>query len=453
MDEPMGLDLLAVAAAKWPRRIAVRSAADRWTYADLDYAATEIAGRVGMGSRVAFRAEMSIASIAAAWGIPRGGGIAVPIDPRLDVAAAAAAAVAFDAHLGWPDGPDPRQGEPEPDPARPAFIVTTSGSRGSPRGVLLTFGNIAAAASASQIHLGSRESDLWLLVMPLHHVAGLAILWRAAHDGATVLLHDRFDVVAVDAALRGPVTWVSLVPTMLVRLLRQTSGPWPNVRGALIGGAHAADSLIAEATAAGLAALPTYGMTETTGQVCTVRPGNSAAAVGTVGHPLPGVRVSVDAAPGEPGPIHVGGPTVSPGYVGEPARTGPFVTNDIGYFEHSGRLVVLGRSDDVVITGGENVHPGQVERALLALPGVDEAVVVGLPDEEWGERLVAVVAGTNLNREDLTGSLTGLLPHYAVPKELRVVEQMPYLSNGKPDRLALRGLVADRQRGGVDPVE
>jgi O-succinylbenzoic acid--CoA ligase len=381
---------------------------------------------------------MSPASIASVWGIPRGGGIAVPLDPRLDVAAAGRLAESFGATLGWPPRAHPGQPEPEPSPDRPVLIVGTSGTAGRPRGVVLTAGNIAAAAAASRIHLGTRDTDVWLLTLPLHHVAWLAILWRSAHDGSQVLLHGQFDPAPVAAALRDGVTWVSLVPTMLRRLMSTQRGPWPGVRGALIGGAGVGDDLIATATAAGLAAVATYGMTETGGQISTVRPGEWPAAAGTVGHPLPGVAVSVAAAPGRPGRLSVAGPTVSPGYIDEPPRSGPFVTNDIGYFDGAGRLVILGRADELVVTGGENVHPAAVEAILASVPGVIDVVAFGLPDEEWGERLVAVVSGEGLAASELQVALAAALPRHAVPKEIRIVAALPYLSNGKVDRATVR---------------
>jgi len=443
MDDVIARDLLESAAAAWPERTALRTATDSWTFADLDYAATEIGGRVPRGARIAFRAEMTPASVAAIFGIPRGGGVAVPIDPTLNTAQAAALSASFGAIVGWPPVPSHEEAEPEPTPASPAAIVATSGSQGRPRGVVLTRGNIEAAAAASQIHLGTRDSDAWLLVTPLHHVSGLAILWRAVHDGSQVIIQDGFSVAAVDAALRSTATWVSLVPTMLSRLLDGAAGPWPAVRGALIGGAHSSPELIAAANDAGLPALPTYGMTETTAQVATVRPGNAAAAAGTVGHPLPGVVVTTDGAPGDPALILIDGPTVSPGYVDEPPRVGPLVTSDIGYFDTTGRLVVVGRGDDVVVTGGENVHPALVESALLSLPGVAGAAAVGVADAEWGERLIAVVSGDGLDGPSLLEELRARLPRYAVPQEIYVVPELPHLGNGKVDRLAVRSLVAE----------
>jgi O-succinylbenzoic acid--CoA ligase len=442
MDDPVAPDLLARAAERWPDRIALRTGAGQWTFSDLDYAAYEIAARIAKGSRVAFRAEMSPASIAAVWGIPRAGAVAVPLDPRLDVSAAAGLAESLGATIGWPPAAGPERAEFEPSPDRPVLIVATSGTAGRSRGVVLTAGNVVAAAAASRIHLGTRDSDVWLLVMPLHHVAGLAILWRAAHDGSQIVLHERFAPASVADALHEGISWVSLVPTMLRRLLDTNRGPWPEVRGALIGGAHVSDELISAANEVGLAAVPTYGMTETCGQMATVRPPHWEAAAGTVGHPLPGVVISVSARPGEPGVLSVTGPTVSPGYVDEPIRSGPLATNDIGYFDGTGRLVVLGRSDEVVVTGGENVHPAAVEKALTALPGVVDAVAFGLPDEEWGERLVAVVSGEGITPDGLEAALAAVLPRHAVPREIRVDTGLPHLSTGKIDRGAVRRAAA-----------
>jgi acyl-CoA synthetase (AMP-forming)/AMP-acid ligase II len=139
----------------------------------------------------------------------------------------------------------------------------------------------------------------------------------------------------------------------------------------------------------------------------------------------------------------VDGPTVSPGYVGEPRRSGALPTNDIGYFDGAGRLVVLGRSDEVVVTGGENVHPAAVERILGAIPGVVDTVAFGLPDEEWGERLVAVVSGDGIAKDDLDAALAAALPPHAIPKEVRIVAGLPHLTNGKVDRLAVRRTAAE----------
>ncbi|NND02435.1 MAG: acyl--CoA ligase [Acidimicrobiia bacterium] len=425
-------DLLATAASTWPDAIALRTDSDEWTYAELDYAASEIAGRVPAGERIAFRAELTPATVAAVWGVPRGGGIAVPIDPGLDVTAAAELSASLGATMGWPEHIDQIRSERDPVPDAPALVVATSGSSGASRGVILTFGNIVSAAFASQLHLGSRRGDVWLLAMPLHHVAGLAILWRAAHDGATVHLQRGFAAEPFAAALAGDVVWTSVVPTMLRRLLAARLDA-PRLRGMLVGGAHVPSDLLAEALSRGIPALATYGMTETCSQASTVLPGQEAASVGTVGFPLPGVAVAVDAAPGEIGPISISGSTVATGYVDQPSRSGPLQTNDLGYFDAAGRLVIVGRSDEVIISGGENIYPQVVERALCFVAGVSDAVVFGVADDEWGQRVVAVVEGTGIDEDSVLGAVEGI-PQYAKPKQLRVVESLPLLPNGKIDR-------------------
>lgn len=439
MDDSTPHDLLATAARTWPDVVALRSSVGEWTYTELDYAASEIAGRVPAGERVAFRAEMTAGTVAAVWGIPRGGGVAVPIDPGLGVAEAAALATALGATLGWPEQTEAIRSDREPLPDAPAFVVATSGSSGSPRGVVLNFGNVVSAAFASQLHLGSRQQDVWLLAMPLHHVAGLAILWRAAHDGGSVVLQDGFQEAAFAAALADDVCWTSVVPTMLRRLLA-TPLQGPRLRGMLIGGAHVPAALLKEATDRGIPALATYGMTETTSQASTVLPGQEADSVGTVGFPLPGVEVSIDAAPGEVGLISIDGSTVSPGYVDEEPRTGPMLTSDLGYFDGSGRLVVVGRNDEVIITGGENVHPRMVEAELRAVAGVIDAVVFGVEDDEWGQMVAAVVSGTGVAEETVLAAVAGL-PDHAVPKRISIVDTLPVLSNGKVDRHKARGLL------------
>lgn len=442
MDEPLSQDLLALAAERWPESIALRAGGDEWTYQELDYAASEVAGRVPAGERIAFRAEPTVATVVAVWGIPRGGGIAVPLDASLEPAPAAAIAERLGATLGHPEPGASVRAEVEPDDGRPALIISTSGSRGEPRGVLITFGNIKAAAFASQLHLGSRHGETWLLALPMHHVGGLSILWRAAHDGAAVSIHGRFDASRFIAELGKGVEWGSVVPTMLRRLVSAADGAsYHALRGLLVGGASAAEDVLLDALAVGLEPLATYGMTETTAQLSTVHPGTAAESIGTVGYPLPGVNVTIDAPPGQVGPIHVDGPTVSPGYADAPPRQGPLETNDLGFFDAAGRLVVTGRADDVIISGGENVHPVTVENALLALPGVSCAVVFGVSDPEWGEAVVAVVEGEGLDPARVRSAAAEQLAAYAVPKEVHVVESIPLMGPGKPDRRAAMAMV------------
>lgn len=314
---------------------------------------------------------------------------------------------------------------PEPDAD---LVVFTSGTTGLPKGVRFSLSNLEAAAGASMAHLGHDAEDNWLLAIPLHHVGGLSILIRQAYSGGSVTLQPGFDPAPFAASMHDRVTMVSVVPTMLRRVIDY--GPFSGLRAVLVGGGPIPDGLLDEAAGVGLPVLPTYGMTETFGQVATLRPGS---ALERKAHPLPGIDIRIESD----GRIAVRGAQVSPGYLGEPDREDAwFVTNDLGSLDTAGALRVLGRADNVIITGGENVNPEQVEAALRRHPGVDEVCVVGIADEEWGQRVVGVFAG-NVEADDLIEWAQGLLPGHMVPKEMRRVNVVPTLSIGKPDRRAV----------------
>ncbi len=311
-------------------------------------------------------------------------------------------------------------------------LVPTSGTSGARKVVVLTKANIDAAVAASAARLATSASDTWLLVLPLYHVGGLSVLWRSLAAGGAVLLHDRFDAMRVAAALRsGEATVASLVPTMLQRALAADPGPYPPAK-VLLGGAAASPALVERGLDAGLTVLPTYGLTEACSQVATVVPGEERASLGTAGPPLDGLEVTITAA----GRIAVDGPQVSPGYVGEPPRTGPLVTGDRGRFDGGGRLVVGGRADDVIVTGGENVWPEHVEEVLRSHPGLEDVAVYGVPDQEWGERVEAAYVGDALAEELAAWARERLAPH-ELPKEWRAVSQIPRTPLGKVSRSAL----------------
>lgn len=315
-------------------------------------------------------------------------------------------------------------------------IVLTSGSGGTPRPVRITEGNVAAAVAASQERLGNASTDRWLLALPLFHIGGLSVLWRSAAAGGCVVLHSRFDERRVASALRqGTVDMVSFVPTMLFRVLEVDPGPYPGMKAVLIGGAAAQRDLVERGLAAGLPILQTYGTTETCSQVATVAPGEAVASLGSSGRPLGGVTVTTgEAGVGE---IVVSGPTVSPGYLGEEDREGGHHTGDIGYLDENGRLVVLGRVDDMVVTGGENVHPQRVADVLTQSPLVAAAEIVALPDPEWGHALVAFVVGEEADRTRLERWVRERLPRHELPKHWIFLEHLPMLAGGKVNRMAL----------------
>ncbi len=400
------MDWLADSADAYPDAPALITEQRTVSYRELDQAADGVAsiimasGSVGSGA-VAFWGERTIETAAALWGIPRAGATAMVVDPRTSPSVAMDMTKAAGVKGLWtiPDGgfdrlldrgSDGAKAKPRPEAA---YIVSTSGSEGQPRGVVLTDDNLAAAVAGSRERLGNDQDDSWLCVLPLFHVGGLSILWRQAEAGAPVVLLDHFEIDSVAEALGG-VAFASLVPVMLHRLVR-TGRQWTGLTVALIGGAAADDRLLSAARAAGIPAIPTYGMTETCSQIATPAPG--AALDGSVGVALSGVEIRVvtggQPVVGTEGGIEVRGPMVSAGYVGEPRRDSDawLPTGDIGTIDGDGRLTVMGRSDRVIISGGENVHPIAVERLLMANSAIHRARVFGVPDSEWGMRIVAEV--------------------------------------------------------------
>ncbi len=322
-------------------------------------------------------------------------------------------------------GPDPETTEP----GDADLIVFTSGTTGPPKGVRLSMLNLTAAASASADHLGHGPEDDWLLAMPLHHVGGLSIIVRQAYTGGSITMLPRFDAASFAAAMDGDVTMVSVVPTMLARLVEH--GPYQGLRAVLVGGGPIPEGLLETAVSAGLPVLPTYGMTETFGQVATLRPGSP---LEHKAHPLPGV----DFRTGPDGRIAVKGRQVSPGYLDQPDRPDPwFVTSDLGEIDDEGALRVLGRADNVIVTGGEKVSPERVEAVLRTHPDVSEVVVVGVADPEWGQLVACVYEGTpDRLPEWASERLSGPM----MPKKWLPVGEIPRTSIGKPDREAVRSL-------------
>ena len=311
------------------------------------------------------------------------------------------------------------------------LVVPTSGSTGEPKGVLLTARNLRASASATATRLGGHGS--WLLAIPPTHVGGLQVLVRSLLAGTepVVLPPGPFSAAsfaAATAAVTGRRRFVSLVPTQLRRLLDgQDPAALRSYEAVLLGGAAAAPALLAQARAAGVRVVTTYGMSETSGG-CVYD-----------GVPLDGVRVDV-----RDGRVRLAGPVVARGYRLRPDLTravfdgDAFSTGDLGRLD-GGVLHVLGRADDVVVSGGHKVPPAAVEAALATHPSVVEAAVTGEPDPEWGARVVAhVVLRGPLTLAEVRDHVAASLPRAWAPRELREVAALPLLASGKVDRTALR---------------
>ncbi len=326
-----------------------------------------------------------------------------------------------------------------------ALTIGTSGSTGHPKLAMLTAGALRASAEATHQRLGGPGQ--WLLGLPAHHIAGIQVLIRSLVAGTTPVCMDLaggFTTAAFAHATAGIApearAYTALVPTQLVRLLASADGCQALTRYAavLIGGAAAPASLLARAKGFGVRVVTTYGMSETAGG-CVYD-----------GRALDITRVQLE----DDGRIRLGGATLAMGYLGQPELTARsfstdpggtawFRTDDIGHLDE-GALVIDGRIDDLINTGGVKVVPHLVEAALVQLATVAEAIVVGSPDPEWGQVVsAAVVVGQGSpapTLDEIRGQLRGLLPDHALPRRLATLPELPLRGPGKPDRAAVRTL-------------
>jgi len=330
-------------------------------------------------------------------------------------------------------------------------IIHTSGTTGQPKGAMLTFENFQSSAHGSAENLGVSADDRWIACMPLFHVGGLSILLRSVIYGTTVVLQPDFDATRVNRALRDDgATLLSVVPTMLQRMLDADDEPYPpTVRAVLVGGGPVAEDTLRRALDRGLPVVQTYGLTEATSQVATLAPADALAHLGSAGLPLGSTAVKIDGESGQPGDILVRGPIVSPGYYGDPAATeasirdGWLHTGDIGTLDGDGYLTVLDRRDDLIVSGGENIYPAEVESVIETHALVVEAAVVGEPSDEWGQQAIAVIVpARGFNADELLAWLNGSLAGYKIPKRIHAVDSLPRTASGKLQRGRVRDLLS-----------
>ena len=392
------------------------------TYAELHAAAQRAAGGlaaagVQRGHRVAIAlpSEQLVVALHACLQI---GAVAIPVDLRLTEAERALRTAT--AQLVIESLPD---GAPVPAaPTRldePATVMFTSGTTAGPKEVVLTLDNWLGNAIGSVLALGLDRAERWLCPMPLAHVGGLSIQLRSVVYETEVLLHGRYDTEAVLSALMDPsarVTLVSLVPTMLARLLDAGLRRPPSLRWALLGGGPIAPALLERAAAARVPVAPSYGMTEACSQIATL------------GHPLFGTELAL----GGNDEVLVRGRTVSTGALG---ADGWLHTGDRGRFAADGRLEIVGRIADTIVSGGENVAPAEVEAVLGGHPAIADVAVLGRPDAEWGERVVAqlvLAAGASLpSPEELRAFCAARMAPFKVPKAFEPVDALPRGTTGK----------------------
>lgn len=382
---------------------------------------------------VASRADgpRAIEMIDRAWAA---GDAVLPLDPAIGHARSVAIATRMRAHRFVDPSGSIELDTGSPVPSGTALVIRTSGTTGRARGVIVSHATLGAAVAASVDRLDAGHAR-WLAVLPVHHIAGVLVALRARAAGTTPIVHDRFDVSRIDDETDA--THVALVPTMLHRLLDHGAnvGRFDRI---LLGGAAATPGLLERAVAAGARVTTSYGMTETAGG-CVYD-----------GRPLDGVAVAVDPA----GCILVRGATLADGYwvdgTVEPLgdSDGWFRTSDLGRFDGD-RLVVTGRADDVVISGGVNVPTAAVAQVLERHPAVAEAAAIGIDDAEWGQRIIAFVVATDGSSPPTPAALRAHVGASAapawVPRQVRVVPSIPRTALGKVDRAALR---TDADRSG-----
>ncbi len=418
---------------------------------------------VGEGERVALHSPNSPALLACLIGLWRIGAVAVPLPLRHppNVQRAALESVRckrllFDAlrppstelatGISAAELPPYRSSGSQVDALetwtsdRPATLIFTSGSTGTPKAAQHRLSAHVASARGARSNLPFAPSDCWLLSLPLYHVGGLSILVRTMEAGASLVLPDA-DQSAGDALLSMRPTHASLVPTQLRRLLA-TPDITHNLRGVLLGGAATPAALLDSALAAGLPIHTTYGLTEMASQVTTTRPRPSRSDLDTSGHILPERELRLSSS----GEIEVRGATRFDGYVTSNGLLCPFdadgwyATGDIGSRDAEGRLRVEGRIDFGFVSGGENVRPEAIERALAQVPGILQSVVVPVADQEFGHRPVAFVEAPGWDLRDsrtldsLRERLDSSLARFQHPVALL---PLPESAGMKPDRRLL----------------
>lgn len=436
------------------------------SYAALEARVREATGRlralgVADGSRVGLWAGNGVEWIVVALAVARAGAVLVPLNTRLADAeirwqaarAGLGLVIADDALAARGTGAErevslaewhtlaPGDGEPvagHDDPSRDAAILFTSGTTGRPKGAVLTRGNQLASARASGAVLPLGPGDRWLASLPFFHVGGLGIVHRCLLAGACVVLPESFSAEALERAIADEgVTHVSVVDATLRRILEARGGrPLPaSVRAVVVGGGPVSPALLEACPQA----MASYGLTESCAMVTLVRPGAGGAQRRTAGQALPGVDLRIAAD----GVIELRGPMVMRGYLDDPEATaaslrdGWLRTGDLGELDADGCLRVLSRRDDLIVSGGENVYPAEIEHALREHPAVADAVVVGVPDEQWSEVPLAFVELRAPGEPDLRAFLEPRLARYKIPR-IAFIDAIPRLANGKPDRTTLK---------------
>ena len=322
-----------------------------------------------------------------------------------------------------------------------AAIMNTSATTGQFKSVPLRWGQIRAHVQASQEVLGKTEEDNWLMVLPLFHVSGLSILMRSLYNGTAMTILPKYDEATVLGLIESDqINMMSLVPTILTQLAPRITHH--KLRVILLGGEFIPMALIDACEKKALPIYKTYGMTETFSQSVTFSVLDYPHKRDSVGKPLPGMRIRIDNPDADGvGEIHLTGPMVMTGYIDKEPIDGDLNTNDIGYVDEDGFVYILNRRKDLIISGGENIYPKELEDLVYTLPAVKECAVVPVPDPKWGQVPALFVAfhdGESMTIDEILSFMTHSLAKYKIPKYIRVLPDLPRNGTGKIVRNELR---------------
>ena len=435
---------LAQRSQSCPDRVALVADGAEVTYAELEAESTWVARRlaaqgVRRDSTVALTMHPGREEVVLVHALMKLGAVLLPLGPKMTAEERATIVAMEEPALDLSDPGELTQTEAdlpllgEHDMGDVVCRLLTSGSTGRPHPVGLTYGNFLWSAVGSGFNIGVQPEDRWLCCMPLSHVAGLGIVMRSAIYGTTAVIHDGFDVDRVAAALaEDRISVISVVATMLTRLLEagaDLSGP----RAVLVGGGPVPEEPLEEAIGRGATVVQTYGLTEACSQVTTLAPGEAQRKLGSAGRPLLTTHLRI-----QDGEILVQGPTVAPGHAD---ADGWLHTGDLGRIDEEGFLYVEDRIDDMIVSGGENIVPAEVEKVLLRHPEVADAAVVGREDPEWQQAVTAIVVledGSEVTPDELRRHCAESLAGFKVPKRVELAAALPRTPSGKLMRRALR---------------
>ena len=322
-----------------------------------------------------------------------------------------------------------------------AAIMNTSATTGQFKSVPLRWGQIRAHVQASQEVLGKTEEDNWLMVLPLFHVSGLSILMRSLYNGTAVTILPKYDEAQVLKLIESEnINMMSLVPTILTQL--EPSITRHKLRVILLGGEFIPMALIDACEKKSLPIYKTYGMTETFSQSVTFSVLDYPHKRDSVGKPLPGMQIRIDHPDADGvGEIHLTGPMVMTGYINKEPIDGELNTDDIGYVDDDGFVYILNRRKDLIISGGENIYPKELEDLVYTLPSIKECAIVPVPDPKWGQVPALFVAfhdGESMTADAILSFMTKSMAKYKVPKYVKILPALPRNGTGKIVRNELR---------------